>query len=600
MATIIDKVMIALGIDASGMQTGADESGKQIDRVEKKADEAKAKLASIGQSVDDFGKKAGHVLMGFVAPVLAAVSVGKMIGGYFSDVAAVAEATGAYNKTLEETRLKKAQLQRISKDDIEFYKKSREALVKFNIAMGDFAAAAMRSVMPAMEKMIGWLGKVTDWVSRNPDNIIRFMRVLGAVVGTVLIPVFVRWAAVLLANPITWIVGLVLALALAIDDLVVYLKGGRSSLDALWKSMGLVKGDTAALAKMIAWLKDTGLSLAKALGVLLTAFAAFKVVTGIINGVKIAWTAFTASVWANPLVLALGLVALAAWMLYRNWDDVCSGAQALAEDIADFFTGWGRGIADGFFALADDIGDAWDSVADFFAGLIADASSSLSDFGTLCSDKASAAGDAIGTAFSTALSAVGDVWQGMKDGAGAVVDDIETAFSGLTSWFSSLWNKIAGVFGSAIDGIKSKISGVAGMLGIEMGGSEEKKTGGGLLTPEEYEKQKQIALAGAKRREAAASAAPVPTADGRKQTVVGGVQAVLAGAGRAQAVRMAPVSSSSFSSVRNSSQTSSVRNDNRRQEVNITINGNADRGTAQQIGNTVSDTFKSGAMSPVQ
>lgn len=622
MATIIDKVMIALGIDASGMQTGADESGKQIDRVEKKVDEAKEKLKGIGQSVDDFGKKAGQVLFQFVAPVLAAVSVGKMIGGYFSDVAAVAEATGAYNKTLEETRLKKAQLQRISKDDIEFYKKSREALVKFNIAMGDFAAAAMRSVMPAMEKMIGWLGKVTDWVSRNPDNIIRFMRVLGAVVGTVLIPVFVRWAAVLLANPITWIVGLVLALALAIDDLVVYLKGGRSSLDALWKSMGLVKGDTETLNRLMGWLKDTGLSLAKALGVLLTAFAAFKVVTGIINGVKIAWTAFTASVWANPLVLALGLVALAAWMLYKNWDDVCEGAKALGEDVADFFVSWGRGIADGFSALSDDIASAWDTVTDFFADLIRQGANALSDFVSLCSDKAAEAGDAIstgfsgtwqgiqdgaealgsdiGSAFDSALSAVGDVWQGMKDGAGAVVDDIETAFSGLTSWFSSLWNKITGIFGSAIDGIKSKISGVAGMLGIEMGGGEEKKTGNGLLTPEEYEKQKQIALAGAKRREAASSAAPVPTADGRKQTVVGGVQAVLAGAGRAQAVRMAPVSSSSFSSVRNSSQTSSVRNDNRRQEVNITINGNADRGTAQQIGNTVSDTFKSGAMSPVQ
>lgn len=622
MATIIDKVMIALGIDASGMQTGADESGKQIDRVEKKVDEAKEKLKGIGQSVDDFGKKAGQVLFQFVAPVLAAVSVGKMIGGYFSDVAAVAEATGAYNKTLEETRLKKAQLQRISKDDIEFYKKSREALVKFNIAMGDFAAAAMRSVMPAMEKMIGWLGKVTDWVSRNPDNIIRFMRVLGAVVGTVLIPVFVRWAAVLLANPITWIVGLVLALALAIDDLVVYLKGGRSSLDALWKSMGLVKGDTETLNRLMGWLKDTGLSLAKALGVLLTAFTAFKVATGIINGVKIAWTAFTASVWANPLVLALGLVALAAWMLYKNWDDVCEGAKALGEDVADFFVSWGRGIADGFSALSDDIASAWDTVTDFFADLIGQGANALSNFVSLCSDKAAEAGDAIstgfsgtwqgiqdgaealgsdiGSAFDSALSAVGDVWQGMKDGAGAVVDDIETAFSGLTSWFSSLWNKITGIFGSAIDGIKSKISGVAGMLGIEMGGSEEKKTGGGLLTPEEYEKQKQIALAGAKRREAASSAAPVPTADGRKQTVVSGVQAVLAGAGRAQAVRMAPVSSSSFSSVRNSSQTSSVRNDNRRQEVNITINGNADRGTAQQIGNTVSDTFKSGAMSPVQ
>lgn len=622
MATIIDKVMIALGIDASGMQTGADESGKQIDRVENKVDEAKEKLKGIGQSVDDFGKKAGHVLMSFVAPVLAAVSVGKMIGGYFSDLAAVAESTGAYNKTLEETRLKKAQLQRVTKDDIEFYKKSREALVKFNIAMGDFAAAVMRSIMPAMEKMLGWLDKLTSWVSRNPDNIIRFLKILGTVVGTVLIPVFVRWAAVLLANPITWLVGMVLALALAIDDLVVYLKGGRSSLDSLWKAMGFVKGDTAALAKMIAWLKDTGLSLAKALGVLLTAFTAFKVVTGIINGVKIAWTAFTASVWANPLTLALGLVALAAWMLYKNWDGVCEGAKALGEDVADFFVSWGRGIADGFSALSDDIASAWDAVTDFFADLIGQGANALSDFVSLCSDKAAEAGDAIstgfsgtwqgiqdgaealgsgiGSAFDSALDAVGGVWQGMKDGAGAVVDDIETAFSGLTSWFSSLWNKITGVFGSAIDGIKSKISGVAGMLGIEMGDSEEKKTGGGLLTPEEYEKQKQIALAGAKRREAAASAAPVPTADGRKQTVVGGVQAVLAGAGRAQAVRMAPVSSSTFSSVRNSSQTSSVRNDNRRQEVNITINGNADRGTAQQIGNTVSDTFKSGAMSPVQ
>lgn len=622
MATIIDKVMIALGIDASGMQTGADESGKQIDRVENKVDEAKEKLKGIGQSVDDFGKKAGHVLMGFVAPVLAAVSVGKMIGGYFSDLAAVAEATGAYNKTLEETRLKKAQLQRISKDDIEFYKKSREALVKFNISLADFSAAVMRSIMPAMEKMLGWLDKLTSWVSRNPDNIIRFLKILGTVVGTVLIPVFVRWAAVLLANPITWVVGMVLALALAIDDLIVYLKGGRSSLDSLWKAMGFVKGDTAALAKMIAWLKDTGLSLAKALGVLLTAFTAFKGVTGIINGIKIAWTAFTASVWANPLTLALGLVALAAWMLYRNWDGVCEGAKALGEDVADFFVSWGRGIADGFSALSDDIASAWDAVTDFFADLIGQGANALSDFVSLCSDKAAEAGDAIstgfsgtwqgiqdgaealgsgiGSAFDSALSAIGGVWQGMKDGAGAVVDDIETAFSGLTSWFSSLWNKITGVFGSAIDGIKSKISGVAGMLGIEMGDSEEKKTGGGLLTPEEYEKQKQIALAGAKRREAAASAAPAPTADGRKQTVVGGVQAVLAGAGRAQAVRMAPVSSSSFSSVRNSSQTSNVRNDNRRQEVNITINGNADRGTAQQIGDSVTGVFKSGAMAPVQ
>ena len=389
--------------------------------------------------------------------------------------------------------------------------------------------------------------------------------------------------------------------------------------------MGLVKGDTETLNRLMGWLKDTGLSLAKALGVLLTAFTAFKVVTGIINGIKIAWTAFTASVWANPLTLALGLVALAAWMLYKNWDDVCEGAQALAEDIADFFTGWGRGIADGFSALADDIGDAWDSVTDFFAGLIGRGANALSDFVSLCSDKAAEAGDAIstgfngtwqgiqdgaealgsdiGSAFDSALDAVGRVWRGMKDGAGALVDDIEGVFSGLVSWFSNLWSKITGIFDSALGGIKDGISAVAETLGFGGdNGEDTPKDKYATMSDSEMAKRK-AEIDEAKRRKAEerqAGVTPVPTADGRKQTVVGGVQAVLAGAGRAQAVRIAPVSSSSFSSVRNSSQTSSVRNDNRRQEVNITINGNADRGTAQQIGNTVTGVFKDGAMSPVQ
>ena len=180
------------------------------------------------------------------------------------------------------------------------------------------------------------------------------------------------------------------------------------------------KGDTAALAKMIAWLKDTGLSLAKALGVLLTAFTAFKVVTGIINGIKIAWTAFTASVWANPLTpCASGLcpccvdaVQKLGWCLRR--------AKALGED-ADFFS-WGRGIADGFSALSDDIASAWDAVTDFFADLIGQGANALSGFVSLCSDKAAEAGDAISTGFS-------GTWQGIQDGAEALGSDIGSALT---------------------------------------------------------------------------------------------------------------------------------------------------------------------------
>ncbi|MDR3323082.1 MAG: phage tail tape measure protein [Zoogloeaceae bacterium] len=46
---------------------------------------------------------------------------------------------------------------------------------------------------------------------------------------------------------------------------------------------------------------------------------------------------------ANPLGIALGLLALAGYMLYRNWSDVVGGAKALWSDLGSFFSNlWGQ------------------------------------------------------------------------------------------------------------------------------------------------------------------------------------------------------------------------------------------------------------------
>ena len=68
---------------------------------------------------------------------------------------------------------------------------------------------------------------------------------------------------------------------------------------------------------------------------------------------------------------------------------------------------------------------------------------------------------------------------------------------------------------------------------------------------------------------------------------------------KAAGVKAAPVNSGSVSNVRNSTQKSTVNNDNRRQEVNITINGNADTKTVGQIKDGVTGVFAQGAASPV-
>ena len=596
---LVDKILIALGIDPKGAQEG-------LDRIDHHIDHTDNKIKDLQNHAKGAAK---HMIMSLAAPLLAAFSVGKVIQGYISDVAQVAEQTGAYSKQLEEARLKQAMLQRVTKEDVELYKRGREALVKFQIATADFGAALVRTAMPALKWLLDKLNGFTDWFSHNQNNIIRFLQVLASVITVALIPSVVKFTAALLKNPLVWVAGLVLALALAIDDLIVYLKGGRSEFDAFWKWLGFTKGDTETLTKAINWLKTSGVELLKTIGKVTAAFVAMRAIASVLMVIQKAWNALSLSILANPIVLAIGLLIAAGWMLYKNWDGVCEGIAALLETLTDAWqkaVDWTadlfQSIDDGAHALVADAGDAWDGLVNRVSHVFGLIGNILSAFHDAVSEKMAAAGDAIGAAFGAVSDFVSGTWQGMKEGAAALVDDIENVFSGLPQWFSNLWDKITGIFDRAIGGIKDGISAVAETLGFGGdNGEDTPKDKYATMSDGEMAKRK-AEIAEAKRRKAEErqpGAAPVPTADGRKQTVVGGIQAVLAGAGRAQGVKTPAVNSGAVSNVRNSTQKSTINNDNRRQEVNITVNGNADTKTVGQIKDGVTGVFAQGAASPV-
>lgn len=618
MAVFVDKLLIALGIDPRGAEQGLDRVNNSVDRTDAKLDRLKHTAGGVARSI----------AMQVAGPLLAAFSVGKMVQGYISDIAQVAEQTGAYNKKLEEERLKKAQLQRVTKEDIELYKRGREAFVKFQIAMSDFSAKLMRTLMPFVKDLLDKLNQFTDWISHNSNNIIRFLTILASIITLALIPAVAKFTAALLKNPLAWVALLVVALALAIDDLIVYLKGGRSEFDAFWKWLGLTKGDTETLTKAINWLKTSGVDLLKTIGKVTAAFVAMRAVASVLMIVQKAWNVLSLSILANPIVLAIGLLIAAGWMLYKNWDGVCEGIAALLETVenawqkavdwtADLF----QSIDDGAHALVADAGDAWDGLVNRVSHVFGLIAGILSAFRAAVSEKMAAAGNAIGGAFTSALNAVSGVWQGMKDGAGAIVDDIETAFSGLTGWFSSLWDKITGIFDRAIGGIKSGIMSVTDALGITDSKREEREElAERTPTDPEFERQKQAIIARRKKREQtqAVQADNVPAvktggaAERRtemRERIVPlvlrahqtgqQVQQILAGAGRAQGVKTPAVNSGAVSNVRNTTQKSTINNDNRRQEVNITVNGNADTKTVGQIKDGVTGVFAQGAASPV-
>lgn len=433
MAVFVDKLLIALGIDPRGAEQGLDRVNNSVDRTDAKLDELKHKAGDVARSI----------AMQIAGPLLAAFSVGKMVQGYISDVAEVAEQTGAYNKKLEEERLKKAQLQRVTKEDIELYKRGREAFVKFQIAMSDFSAKLMHTLMPFVKDLLDKLNQFTDWISHNSNNIIRFLTILASTITLALIPAVAKFTAALLKNPLTWVALLVVALALAIDDLIVYLKGGRSEFDAFWKWLGLTKGDTETLTKAINWLKTSGVDLLKTIGKVTAAFVAMRAVASVLMIVQKVWNALSLSILANPIVLAIGLLIAAGWMLYKNWDGVCEGIAALLETVenawqkavdwtADLF----QSIDDGAHALVNDAGEVWDGLVNRVShafGLIAGI---LSAFRAAVSEKMAAAGNAIGGAFTSALNAVNGVWQGIKEGATAVGETIADAFATAVSAIS--------------------------------------------------------------------------------------------------------------------------------------------------------------------
>lgn len=615
MAVFVDKLLIALGIDPRGAEQGLDRVNNSVDRTDAKLDELKHKAGDVARSI----------AMQIAGPLLAAFSVGKMVQGYISDVAEVAEQTGAYNKKLEEERLKKAQLQRVTKEDIELYKRGREAFVKFQIAMSDFSAKLMRTLMPFIKDLLDKLNQFTDWISHNSNNIIRFLTILASTITLALIPAVTKFTAALLKNPLTWVALLVVALALAIDDLIVYLKGGRSEFDAFWKWLGLTKGDAETLTKAVNWLKTSGVELLKTIGKLTAAFVGMRAVWGVISMVRKAWTALSLSVLANPVVLAIGLLIAAGWMLYKNWDGVCEGIAALLETVenawqkavdwtADLF----QSIDDGAHALVADAGDAWDGLVNRVSHAFGLMGNILSAFQAVASEKMAAAGNAIGDAFAAVSDFVSGTWQGMKEGASALVDDIENAFSGLTQWFSALWGKITGIFDRALGKIKSGISSVTDALGITDSKREEREElAERTPTDPEFERQKAAIIETRRSKtgsydtddylmqhparrpgERHVTKGTLKTAD-KVKALQEQMTAFSVGMQKAAGVKAAPVNSGSVSNVRNTTQKSTINNDNRRQEVNITVNGNADTKTVGQIKDGVTGVFAQGAASPV-
>lgn len=408
MATISDMIKIQLGLETAEFNKSLQKSKENIQKTSSELAKGADQVA--GKAI---GQIAGIARM-VAAPLAGAMSIGSMIKSYFGGVAQVAQMTGAYSPQLDEWRKKRALLNRVTAEDIQLYKKSREALTKFQITLADISAKVMRQASPAFKYFVEKLEKVSEWMDAHSDDIVRFITVLAGVIATALTPALLKMAAALLFNPITWIVAALVGLAMVIDDLIVWLQGGESALDSFWAQFG---SREQVLAKIQAAIKLT--------------------------------VATLESMWES---LKAGVKAAVDW--FGEFWSSCNGTERVVNTLKDVFHSVVQTVKD-VIAIWDALVDSMkktrflDDLANAFDGAL---SFILGAFKLFFS--------ALQAIFGLIKGLLTGDWGSFKEAVSKAVESAEEAFSGLLkivgSVLNQLWElskEIFGRIGSSLTGV---------------------------------------------------------------------------------------------------------------------------------------------------
>lgn len=306
--------------------------------------------------------------------------------------------------------------------DLAYTQKDAETAREFNRTMGDLnktfqagAAIFMRLVVPALTYVGQKVEIVVNFLRKHEKFILLFFTLLAAVIAYKLTPAIWAMSKAWLANPMVKIIGLVLLLALALDDLWSFVKGGGSAIEDLMRKFGASQETIESVRSGAKDFLDVMIKYGPALGIVATA----------IKGVTLAMRLMGTAAVSNPVLAILFAIAAAATYIIANW-----------EDVAAFFSGFGEKIKN---ALA--------SVKEFLVGLIPDWLKDLLgiDGGKGLDTTISEAKESLGKAISDALPSVDDVLGGLKNTGQAVKDFGSGLLGEASSFFGGLFGGDASV-----------------------------------------------------------------------------------------------------------------------------------------------------------
>jgi hypothetical protein len=205
-------------------------------------------------------------------------------------------------------------------DNIQLLGKSPQAL----------ASIIFRVVIPPLSFFAENLRKLFAYLSQHQAAVLAFFSILAAIITAKLVPAIWKMTAAWLANPITWIIVKVAALALVLEDLWVFINGGSVALGLFLEKLGFGKDSIDKLRSAGKQLIET----IKNYGPALTAMAvAIKIVTTAIKLMGLA-------ALSNPVLMIIGALVAGAALIYQNWDSISAWFSKIFDSIYNTISEW--------------------------------------------------------------------------------------------------------------------------------------------------------------------------------------------------------------------------------------------------------------------
>lgn len=245
-AAKIQEVVVALGAAAVAMANEANKINGDLDTIGESA----------AQGAEEAGKKAEEAGRSMSRLKMIAVGVGAVIGFVSGKVLGFLDSAiaGAQNLSKE-----KGLLFDISKQELQQADEYQEAMKKTGLSIESIKTKIALNLVPQLtaitQKFNDWLGankeliaagltKVIQWGGKFFQVIINTGRAIGKVIDNtigwkgalaLLAGSFLYLNRAMLMNPITWIIAGIVWLMILIDDLMVYLRGGKSKWGKFWE-----------------------------------------------------------------------------------------------------------------------------------------------------------------------------------------------------------------------------------------------------------------------------------------------------------------------------------------------------------------------------